>query len=182
MKVGTGLLLSFLSGQSMSHDYFMNLALVQAEEALNKGEFPVGCVIVLNDKLVSSGKRTGTVPGMVNETDHAEMNALRGISASFSMEERKNMSLYCTLEPCLMCFSAIMLTGIGRIIYAYEDAMGGGTSVDLASAAPLYAELRPEVISGVMRNKSLDLFRAFFSAPDNQYWKNSLLEKYTLSQ
>lgn len=81
-----------------------------------------------------------------------------------------------------MCYSAIMLAGIGRIVYAYEDAMGGGTSCRLDSLPPLYGQRKPVIIPGVLRKESLALFKSFFSNPDNGYWKDSLLEKYTMAQ
>lgn len=105
-------------------NFFMRAALERAAKALDLGEFPVGCIIVHGKEILASGERTGTVSGG-NEVDHAEMNALRRLSAAPAGIDLKEAVLYCTLEPCLMCYSAIILSGIGRIVYAYEDAMGG---------------------------------------------------------
>lgn len=81
-----------------------------------------------------------------------------------------------------MCFSAIILAGIKKIVYAYEDPMGGGTGCDLSSLTPLYRDAKVQVVSGVLREKSLDLFYKFFNKETNLYWKNSFLEAYTLGQ
>jgi len=81
-----------------------------------------------------------------------------------------------------MCFSAIVLSGIGRIVYAYEDVMGGGTGCDLSGLPPLYRNAKLTVISGVMRANSLLLFQRFFADSGNPYWADSLLSRYTLDQ
>ena len=81
-----------------------------------------------------------------------------------------------------MCFGALMISGIGKIIFAYEDAMGGGTQCDLTKLPPLYKENQISVIPNILRQKSLQLLKAFFSNPENTYLKGSLLATYTLSQ
>jgi tRNA(adenine34) deaminase len=86
------------------------------------------------------------------------------------------------MEPCLMCFSALTLSRIGKVVYAYEDAMGGGTNCDLESLPPLYRTLRPHVVGGILRSESLALFKAFFGNTANTYWQGSLLETYTAAQ
>ncbi|MCP4721895.1 MAG: nucleoside deaminase, partial [Desulfobacteraceae bacterium] len=94
----------------------------------------------------------------------------------------KESVLFCTMEPCLMCFAAIILAGIKKIVYAFEDPMGGGTGCDLSLMPPLYKEAKVEVVSGVLREKSLDLFYDFFNKETNLYWKDSFLEAYTREQ
>lgn len=160
----------------------MNAALDMARAALANGEFPVGCVIADGDAVVARGHRTGTADGSGNEIDHAEINALRQLAAAGLDIERSHLTLFCTMEPCLMCFSAILLSGIGRVVYAYEDVMGGGTACDRSGLAPLYRNARLTVISGVLREKSLRLFKQFFSDSGNAYWSDSLLRRYTLDQ
>jgi tRNA(adenine34) deaminase len=86
------------------------------------------------------------------------------------------------MEPCLMCYAALILAGIGKIVYAYEDVMGGGSSCDLSGLKPLYKKSSITVVANVMRTESLKLFQAYFSNPANSYWKNSLLAEYTRDQ
>jgi tRNA(adenine34) deaminase len=81
-----------------------------------------------------------------------------------------------------MCFSTLILNGIRKIVYAYEDVMGGGTNLPLVALNPLYAAMKIEVVPAVLRQESLALFQQFFSNPDNPYWKGSLLATYTLDQ
>ena len=160
--------------------YWMGKALEEAKTALDAGEFPVGCVVVSGGEIIARGKRSGTADGPGNELDHAEVTALRDLMARGGLAEGQEATLYCTMEPCLMCFGAILLSGVSRVVWAYEDAMGGGASLDLSSVGPLYGQKGVEVVSGVCRDESLALFKSFFQLPENAYWAGSLLERYTL--
>ncbi|MDL2328895.1 nucleoside deaminase [Desulfosarcina sp. OttesenSCG-928-A07] len=160
----------------------MTAALEMARHALDQGEFPVGCVISDGSRIIARGERTGTAAKKANELDHAEMGALRALSAALPDTDPARFTLYCTLEPCLMCFSAILLSGISRIVYAYEDVMGGGTGCDRTGLAPLYRDAAITLVPGVMRKDSLLLFQEFFADAENTYWKDSLLSRYTLGQ
>jgi tRNA(adenine34) deaminase len=163
------------------HEYFMLLALAEAEQALNAGEFPVGCVIADCDRGIATGRRVNST-GSPNEMDHAEIIALRSLLDSGTAIDRGRLAVYSTMEPCLMCFSTLILNGIHTIVYAYEDVMGGGTNVPLRELNPLYAAMEVTVIPDVLRRKSLELFTKFFSSPNNLYWRDSLLARYTLEQ
>ncbi|WP_457551612.1 nucleoside deaminase [Desulfobacula sp.] len=168
----------------MDYDYYMGLALEQAQKAFDQGEFPVGCVIVQNEKVIASSARKGTVQDnfFFSEIDHAEIRALKYLERNNMEVFPEKSALFCTMEPCLMCFGAIILSGIKKIVYAYEDPMGGGTKCNLKKLPPLYQNCQMEIISGVLRQKSLDFFYNFFNKENNLYWKNSYLEKYTLDQ
>jgi tRNA(adenine34) deaminase len=161
---------------------FMTAALDLARVSLSAGEFPVGCVVADGRRVVARGRRTGTAAGMANEIDHAELNALRELYDDAPTVDRSTLTVYCTMEPCLMCFSAIVLSGIGRIVYAYEDVMGGGTGCERTGLPPLFRDARLTVVSGVLRADSLALFQRFFADMDNSYWADSLLSRYTLDQ
>lgn len=167
----------------MNYEYFMKEALALAKTAITAGEFPVGCVIVNDNKVIASGFRTGTVhKGSTNEIDHAEILALRQFSGTKINGDPSKTVLFCTMEPCLMCFGAILLSGIRTIVYAYEDAMGGGTHINLSEFSPFYKDIQIKIIPHILREESLKLFQTYFSNPDNTYWKDSFLEQYTLNQ
>jgi tRNA(adenine34) deaminase len=166
----------------MDDEYFMRKALIQAGRALAAGEFPVGCVLVYQGAILVSSNRQGTLGNRQNELDHAEMVALRHLIVIDDPIDNGQVAVFCTMEPCLMCFSALILAGIGKIVYAYEDAMGGGSECDLTRLKPLYKNSSIKVVRSVLRNESLQLFKAYFSNPANHYWKGSLLARYTLSQ
>jgi tRNA(adenine34) deaminase len=164
--------------------YCMQEALKQAKLALDKGDFPVGCVISDEGKIIAKGARMGTSNGGTNEIDHAEIVALRQLNEKGGNSDFKfsKLTLYSTLEPCLMCFGAILISAIERVVYAYEDVMGGGTKIRLNDMAPLYRNHKIEVVPFVLRKESLILLQQFFQNPKNYYWNDSLLSNYTLLQ
>jgi len=161
---------------------FMEKALDQARAALKAGEFPVGCVIADEARVIVSGARAGSAGDCPNELDHAEINALRRLHEVGYTGNVERLTIYSTMEPCLMCFGAIILNNIPRLVYAYEDVMGGGTGCRLENLPPLYSNSNIAVVADVMRRESLVLFQSFFSDPGRAYWKDSLLAQYTLSQ
>ncbi len=170
----------------MDHSDYMGKALDLARTALKDGEFPVGCLLVHRNQIIASGVRAGTTRsvsnGPVNEIDHAEMVALRQFYQADGSINPTETTIYCTMEPCLMCYAAILLSGIGTIVYAYEDVMGGGTQSDLKKLAPLYRKQQITIIPHIRRNESLALFKAFFRDGKNDYWQGSDLAQYTLAQ
>ena len=160
----------------------MRLALVQAQKALDAGEFPVGCLLVSNNEVVATGKRTHSRDSEANELDHAEITALRELFTSQPKIERSTITCYATMEPCLMCYATLLLNGVRHIVYGYEDAMGGGVSIDLTGLTPLYQDMKVSISPHVLRKESLALFKAFFANPQNDYWQDSYLARYTLEQ
>ena len=166
----------------MDYEYFMKKALNQARNALSAGEFPVGCVVVHEDRILTTGARKGTAGNIPNEIDHAEMIALKHLADLEINRDNERIILFTTLEPCLMCLGALILSGISEIVYAYEDVMGGGLSCDLNNLMPLYKNSRISVVPNILRKESLELFQAFFNNSENSYWQGSLLADYTLRQ
>lgn len=165
-----------------THEHYMQIALDLAGRALDRDEFPVGCIMVYEGRIIARGERTGTRRAVPSEVDHAEMLALRRLEASTEPIDRKQITVYATLEPCLMCFGALLISGIGTLVYAYEDAMGGGTACDRTRLPALYRDNDLRIIPHVGRAESLRLFQDFFSRPHIDYWRNSRLEAYTLAQ
>ncbi len=178
------------------HEIWMDKALELASKALAQGEFPVGCVLVAQEQIVGVGLRAHTSGSEPNELDHAEILALRNWLSNKSTLSG-GVTAYCTLEPCLMCFGALLINGVKRIVFAYEDVMGGATGLDLASpttrlvqCSDLHLEIQRdflyrkdgiEVIPGIRRAESLALFKRFFSDPASRYLSDTLLAKYTLN-
>jgi tRNA(adenine34) deaminase len=171
-----------MTDASKIHETFMRAALRDARRALEKNEFPVGCVIVFENQIVARGERINSTGNGLIELDHAEIVALRHLQSADIAVDVGRATLYSTMEPCLMCYATILLTGIGRIVYAYEDVMGGSTGICLSGLAPLYREMQVETIPHILREESLALMQAFFKNPRNEYWQGSLLERYTLEQ
>jgi len=166
----------------MNYEYFMKKALDQATKALDAGEFPVGCVLVHQNRILSTGARKGSMGNFPNEIDHAEMIALKCLADMDINTDKKGMVLFTTMEPCLMCLGALILNGISEVVYAYEDVMGGGTGCNLSDLTPLYRNQKISIVPHILRQQSLELFKTFFQNPENSYWKGSLLAEYTLRQ
>lgn len=163
------------------HEKYMAIALGEAKKALSAGDFPVGCVITDANGVICKAKRENSgVQG--NELDHAEIVALRKLYLAHRHRIAPGLIIYSTMEPCLMCFSTLILNNITTIVYAYEDVMGGGTNVELQALNPLYASMKVDIISHISRVDSLLLFKKFFGKNQNKYLHESLLARYTLEQ
>ncbi|MFH0730816.1 MAG: nucleoside deaminase [Pseudomonadota bacterium] len=165
-----------------SYEFFMSEALRHAEKALVLGEFPVGCVLVYNHQIIAAGSREGTAASDTNEIDHAEIMALRRLNQLPRRFDLDLITAFCTLEPCLMCYGALLISGIRHIVFAYEDAMGGGTRCDLKSLPTFYMSAGVTVIPHILRKNSLRLFKAYFDNPANSYLSNTFLADYTRRQ
>lgn len=160
----------------------MRHALEQARLALEAGEFPVGCVLVRENEIIRSGRRRNSEGAGSNEIDHAEMVTLRALLAEQPRLDCRNLTVYSTMEPCLMCYTTLLLSGVRRFVWAYEDVMGGGTNLPLEQLAPLYRNMQAEVelVPDILRQESLNLFGQFFR--NYSYWQDSLIAEYTLAQ
>lgn len=163
-----------------SHEHFMQLALDEAQQALTQNEFPVGCVIVSSDEVVATGARKRSQEA--NEMDHAEILALRSLINDRPDIKPSSVTVYSTLEPCLMCYATMIISGVRHIVYGYEDTMGGGTDLDLASLPYLYKEMDIEITPFVLRKPSLVLFKKFFTDPQSDYLQDTMLAEYTRDQ
>ena len=123
-----------LSDRDQDH---LNRAIELAHEAGSMGNLPIGCVICLDDRIVAEGKNAIWVPRF-ELYRHAELEALRTLPGDL-VPRLHEMTLYTTLEPCLMCAGAILLHGIGRVIFGASDGYGGiGVTVD--QLPPYFAE------------------------------------------
>lgn len=164
------------------HEKFMAAALSEARQALDGGEFPVGCVMVHGGEIISNGRRIHSKGPTENELDHAEIVALRKLCARHPEIDRHEIIVYSTMEPCLMCHVTLLLNGIRKIVYGFEDIMGGGTNLDLQQLTPLYRNMEVDIIPHVMRSESLQLFKSFFANPANTYWQDSPLAQHIMAQ
>jgi len=105
----------------------INKAIELALGAEQEKNLPIGAVIGLKGKIIAEGKNTIWFP-KISLSQHAEMEALRVVPESL-WKYSKDMTLYTTLEPCLMCLGAILLHQIGRVIYGSTDSYGGAGTV-----------------------------------------------------
>ena len=135
-------------------EYFMKKALQEAETAFEKGEIPVGAVIVIDNIVIA---RTHNLTEMLNDvTAHAEMQAITSAANFIGGKYLKDCTLYVTLEPCQMCAGALYWSQISKIVYGASDENRGFLKMG--------TQLHPktEVIGGVMEKECALLMRAFF--------------------
>ncbi len=158
----------------------MRQALIEAEKSLEEGEFPVGCVFVDNGEILTAGRRINSYGEHANELDHAEIVTLRRLFDKKPGFDCSTVTVYSTMEPCLMCYSTLLLNGVRNIVFAYEDIMGGGTNLPLFQLSELYYKMHVEFVPHILRAESLALFKQFFS--QHEYWQDSLLARYTMEQ
>ncbi|MBI5843494.1 MAG: nucleoside deaminase [Deltaproteobacteria bacterium] len=139
---------------------FMALALREAEKAGDRGEVPVGAVLVLDDgRFFSAGN---SVIGLSDPTAHAEILAIRAAACEIGNYRLVKSALYSTIEPCIMCMSAIIHSRVDRVVFGAFDPRWGGAG----SIASLHQDLRlnhhPLVTAGVMEEPCKGLIRDFF--------------------
>lgn len=125
----------------MADMQFMHRAIELALLAEREGNLPVGAVITVGGVVVAEGRSAIWVPKF-DATRHAEIEALRAVPAELWKSPDK-LSLFTTLEPCLMCFGAIMLHGIGRVLFGASDHYGGASKV-FSTLPPYFKERMKE--------------------------------------
>jgi len=123
-------------GAGSDHLPFLREAIRLAEEAERRGNLPIGAVIVLDGDIIARGMNTlWSPPGDL--TRHAEMQALRAVAPELWSRSRE-MTLYTTLEPCVMCAGAILLHQLGALVYGAADPYGG-VGAALTALPPYFA-------------------------------------------
>ena len=142
---------------------FMEMALVQASEAADRGEVPVGAVIVgpHNTVLAVAGNRSRELN---DATAHAEILAIRQACRLTGSSRLDGTSMYVTLEPCAMCAGAISLSRVSRLYFGAEDPKSGGVEHGARVFEHPQCHHRPEVYGGINAAASESLLDAFFRA------------------
>lgn len=140
----------------------MQRALAEARAAGERGEVPVGAVIVAPDGalLARAGNR---VVERADPTAHAEMLAIREAAHALGSERLTGCDLYVTLEPCAMCAQAIALARLRRLYYGAEDEKGGGVAHGARIFSQSTCHHRPEIYSGIGEREAAALLQDFFA-------------------
>ncbi len=139
----------------------MERALQQAREAAQRGEVPIGAVIVGPDGavLAEAGNRTEADR---DPTAHAEMLAIRLAAAKIGAPRLVDCDLHVTLEPCPMCAQAIAFARVRRLYYGAADPKGGGVEHGPRIFNQPTCHHRPEVYAGIAEREAGELLRNFF--------------------
>jgi tRNA(adenine34) deaminase len=135
--------------------YFMKKALQEAEMAFEKGEIPVGAIIVIDNKVIARGHNLTEM--LVDVTAHAEMQAITAAANFLGGKYLIGCTLYVTLEPCQMCAGALYWSQISKIVFGASDENRGFVKMG--------TQLHPKttVVSGIMANEASDLMKRFFA-------------------
>ena len=140
---------------------FMRLALREAERAAEEGEVPVGAVVVRDGSVLAAARNRTEADR--DPSAHAEVLALRAAAAAAGDRRLEGATLYVTLEPCPMCFGAVLQTRVGRVVYGAENAREGALGSVVELRAGRFKRL-PAVEGGVLAAESARLLRRFFAA------------------
>lgn len=142
------------------HKRWMKKALQEAERAYEKGEVPVGAIIVRHQTIVGRGHNL--VETLKDPTAHAEMIAITAACETLGQKFLKGCTLYVTLEPCPMCAGAIVWSRLDRLVFGAFDEKAGSASTLYNIPQDERLNHRVEVIAGIERDRSAALLQAFF--------------------
>jgi len=139
----------------------MQRALVEAELAAAEGEVPVGCVVVVGERIVGRGHNQ--TEGLRDPTAHAEIVALSAAAGTLGNWRLSGATVYVTVEPCLMCTGALVLARPARVVFGAHDPKFGclGSRYDIATENRFNHRLK--VTAGVLAEDSAALLKRFFS-------------------
>jgi tRNA(adenine34) deaminase len=143
-------------------DYFMRLALREADRALEHEDVPIGAVLVHNGEIVAAAHNEREL--RQDPTAHAEIIALRKAAQAAGTWRLLETVLYVTLEPCAMCAGAIVLARVPRVVYGASDPKAGacGSVLDVLGESRL--NHRPDVVGGLLEQECGGLLSAFFAS------------------
>ena len=136
-------------------DYFMKKALQEAETAFEKGEIPIGAVVVIDNKVIA---RSHNLTELLNDvTAHAEMQSITAAANFLGGKYLKDCTLYVTIEPCQMCAGALYWSQISKIVFGARDEQRGFIT--------LGTQLHPktQVVQGILAEEAGELMKLFFA-------------------
>jgi tRNA(adenine34) deaminase len=143
-------------------EYFMRLALREAERAVDHDDVPIGAVLVHEGEVLAVGRNEREA--RQDPTAHAEVLALREASARLGSWRVLDSVLYVTLEPCAMCAGAIVLARVPRVVFGAWDPKAGAAGSVLDVLAQPQLNHRPEVSGGLLADECGALLTSFFAS------------------
>lgn len=140
---------------------YMGKALSLAERAFDEDEVPIGCIIVYENKIIA--KAYNQVEKLKDSTAHAEMIAITQAESYLQSKWLKGCSLYVTIEPCLMCADAIVLSRIDKVLFGVSEPKTGafGSVIDINKIGLNH---QVDIVSGILGGRSRELMQRFFQA------------------
>ena len=141
-------------------DFFMQMALEEAQKAGEEGEVPIGAVLVSEGRILARGHNRSI--GLHDPTGHAEILTLRSGAAAAGNYRLLHSTLYVTLEPCVMCSGAVIQARVSRLVYGADDPKSGGVQSLYAILNDERLNHRVEIRSGVLLQDCRGILRRFF--------------------
>lgn len=141
----------------MDDTYYMKMALQEAEKAGERGEVPVGAVVVCKGRIIA--RAHNLTETLTDVTAHAEMQAITAAASTLGGKYLNECTLYVTVEPCVMCAGAIAWAQTGRLVFGAADEKRG-----YQRYAPQALHPKTEVVQGVMADECAALMKHFFAA------------------
>ncbi len=148
-------------GPSAADERWMREALAEARLARERGEVPVGAVVVLDGAVVGRGSNQPI--RAVDPTAHAEIAALRAAARTVGNYRLTGATLYVTVEPCLMCAGALVHARIGRLVFGAAEPKAGAVCSMMRALDHPALNHRVEVAGGVLESECTELIQAFFA-------------------
>lgn len=139
----------------MTDQEYMQKALIEAKQAFEEGEVPVGAVIVCRDRIIA--RAHNLTERLTDVTAHAEMQAITAVANALGGKYLTDCTLYVTVEPCVMCAGALAWAQLSRIVYGASDPKRG-----FSVFAPNALHPRTEVTKGVLAEECANLMKDFF--------------------
>ena len=143
----------------MLDEYFMKMALREAEKAFTADEVPVGAIITIGDRIISRGYNM--VEKLNDSTAHAEIIALTSAFNHLGAKYLPDATLYVTLEPCLMCTGALYWSKIGRVVWGADDEKNGHLRIT-GNVWPFHPKTTIE--KGILSEEAAALMKSFFKS------------------
>ena len=141
---------------------FMDEAILQANQASDHGEVPVGAVVVLNGAII--GRGFNTMIASHDPSGHAEIQAIRQAAALIGNYRLTGAEVFATLEPCSMCAGAMVHARIARLVFATREPKAGVAVSNVEFFGQPFLNHRVELVEGIREEVSSALLRGFFSA------------------
>ncbi|CAL4321491.1 tRNA-specific adenosine deaminase [Buchnera aphidicola (Eriosoma lanigerum)] len=141
-------------------EYWMNQAIQLAYLSEIVGEIPIGSILILNNKIIGCGRNNSISKN--DPTGHAEIIALRQGGKFLNNYRLLNTTLYVTLEPCLMCFSAIFLSRISNLVYGAHDNSNNKCCFKQHLLKHIFVNSSLKIKSGILELKCSTMIKKFF--------------------
>lgn len=141
----------------------LDLAIAEARRSFEEGNYPVGAILAIGDEIAGKGNNTGETSK--NYINHAETSLIinNGEALLRNANEGNIITLYSTLEPCLMCLGVATMNKVNRIIYTQADPHAGACGIDKASLGVRYQEVWPEIVYAHYSSVPKDLIVTFLN-------------------